>query len=348
MEKKQYNYCLDFIKGIACIFVVFMHCEFPGILGTAVQAISRFCVPFFFMVSGYFCFRPLAKQIEITDPSGWGGQNWFLIKKKVLHIAKITLYASLFYLVFILLQHTFLHNIEFSITGRQLYGWVLFNEPRIIAGQYWFLFALLYAYVFYGFLEYLKIRKLAYVLAVLLFVVYISLAQGFHLAGIHIPNMLYRNWLIEAFPFFMLGHWIHENQDRINISNRILLSTIVVTTLLCWVERWFMGRDFGVNIVTIPQIFVLFVYGVKNPARHKGVIQRLGRDCSMLVYILHPAVWHSFEGIYKLADMTDNSVALYMMPILVLMFSILFSILFNVIKNKVKEGCVTTNTFNNA
>lgn len=54
---KQYNYCLDFIKGIACIFVVFMHCEFPGILGVAVQAISRFCVPLFFMVSGFFCYN---------------------------------------------------------------------------------------------------------------------------------------------------------------------------------------------------------------------------------------------------------------------------------------------------
>ena len=59
-SQKQYNYCLDFIKGIACMFVVFMHCEFPGIMGTAVQAVSRFCVPFFFMVSGYFCFRPFS------------------------------------------------------------------------------------------------------------------------------------------------------------------------------------------------------------------------------------------------------------------------------------------------
>ena len=63
-KQKQYNYCLDFIKGIACMFVVFMHCEFPGIMGTAVQAVSRFCVPFFFMVSGYFCFKPLALSTE--------------------------------------------------------------------------------------------------------------------------------------------------------------------------------------------------------------------------------------------------------------------------------------------
>ena len=54
-QNKQYNYCLDFMKGIACLFVVWMHCEFPGKTGVIVQAISRFCVPFFFMVSGYFC-----------------------------------------------------------------------------------------------------------------------------------------------------------------------------------------------------------------------------------------------------------------------------------------------------
>ena len=56
VSKREYNYCLDFIKGIACICVVFMHCEFPGVLGTAIQCVSRFCVPFFFMVSGYYCY----------------------------------------------------------------------------------------------------------------------------------------------------------------------------------------------------------------------------------------------------------------------------------------------------
>lgn len=174
-------------------------------------------------------------------------------------------------------------------------------------------------------------------IAALLFVVYISLAQGAHLAGFSIPNMVYRNWLIEAFPYFMLGHWIHENQDKIIITNKTLLIVIAVTTLLCWVERWLMGRDFGVNIVTIPQVFALFVYGIKNPTRHEGVIQRLGRDCSMLVYILHPAVWHTFEGIYGKVGLSENNVALYLMPILVLGFSIIFSLLFNAVKAKIKE-----------
>lgn len=56
--KKPYNYCMDFLKGLACIFVVFIHVKFPGDFGQAVQAIARFAVPFFFMVSGYYYFRP--------------------------------------------------------------------------------------------------------------------------------------------------------------------------------------------------------------------------------------------------------------------------------------------------
>ena len=320
---KQYNYCLDFIKGFACMFVVFMHCEFPGITGVAVQAISRFCVPFFFMVSGYFCFKPV-----IVGEKNNGG-NGLIIKRKVIHIGKITLYASLFYLTFVLLQHLVFHNQSFAITWKNIFNWVVFNVPKVVAGQYWFLFALLYAYVFYGILEHFNLRKLSYILALVMFVVYIVLAQGMHLSGILIPNRIYRNWLIEAFPYFMVGHWIHENQDRINISNKTLIIIIVISTLLCWLERYLMGRDFGVNIVTIPQVFALFVYGVKNPTRHEGVIQRLGRDCSMLVYIFHPAVWHSLDGLYKLGGISDNIFMLYLKPILVLVLSILLALIFN-------------------
>jgi len=336
---KQYNYCLDFIKGFACIFVVLMHCEFPGVTGVAVQAISRFCVPFFFMVSGYFCFRPLLQQADnenVEDVIG-NGYNSLIIKKKVLHITKIVLCASLFYLAFSLLQQALFHNQDFSVSKVQLASWLVLNKPFIIAGHLWFLFALLYAYIFYGLLERFNLRKFAYILAAVLFVVYICLAQGAHLAGFYVPNPFYRNWLVEAFPFFMLGHWVHENQDKINISNKTLIAIVIVTTLLCWVERWIMGRDFGVNIVTIPQVFALFVYGVKNPTRHKGAVQRMGRDCSMLVYIIHIAIWVLLDGLYNYLGVAENLPALYMKPILVVIFSILFALLFNAIVAKVNS-----------
>lgn len=331
-NNKDYNYCLDFIKGIACMFVVFMHCEFPGLTGVAVQAISRFCVPFFFMVSGFFCFKPFIKGESQTK-----NHNSQLIRKKVAHIGRITIYASLFYIVYALLQNALFHNVSFTVTSKHLFYWIVFNVPKVVAGQYWFLFALLYAYIIYGIFEHLNLRKFAYFLAAIMFGVYIILAQGMHLAGINIPNMIYRNWLVEAFPFFMLGHWIHENEERIGFSNRTLIATIVVSTLLCWLERYLMGRDFGVNIVTIPQVFALFLYGVKNPARHKGTIQRLGRDCSMLVYIFHPAVWHTLDGLYEIGGISDNMPVLYIKPILVLTLSVLMALLFNSIKSSIEN-----------
>lgn len=319
---KQYNYCLDFIKGVACAFVVFMHCEFPGRLGVVVQAVSRFCVPFFFMVSGYFCFRP--QGVPRTD-----------IKRKIGHVARITLFACVFYLVWVLIRQVLLHNQHFTITWAKAAIWAVFNQPFVVAGQYWFLFALLYAYVLYGILEHLHLRRFSYLLAGVMIVVYIVLAQGLHIAGLKVPNYYYRNWLVEAFPFFMLGHWIHENQERIRLSNGFLVCSIFVFTLLCLVERYLLGRDFGVNICTFPQVFALFVYGVKNPLRHQGIVQRIGRDCSMLVYILHPAVWHSLDDFYAHIGWSASLPARYARPLLVLAFSILLALLFNLVKNRV-------------
>lgn len=329
MKKNEYNSCLDFIKGIACILVVLIHCRFPGTLGLAIPAISRFCVPFFFMVSGYFCFRPLfASTIPNVSGNVNGGAKWASLWRKIRHVGKITFYASLFYIVYLILRSLFV-PIDFSFSINQILDWIIFNSPVIIAGQYWFLFALLYAYIFYGILEKLGLRKFSYLLAAILFVVYICLAQGAHITGTNIYKLFYRNWLVEAFPYFMLGHWIHENQDKIRMSNRMLLTTIVVTTLLCWVERWTMGREFGVNVASIPQVFAIFVYGVKNPMRHKSVMQRLGRDCSMLVYILHPIMWHSFDDVYLYSGASENVIALYIKPLLVVLASIAGALFFN-------------------
>lgn len=310
---RQYISSLDFIKGIACIFVVFMHCEFPGLLGTVVQAVSRFCVPLFFMVSGYFCFKRETRTIADS-------------LRKIKHIAKITLYACFFYFCFCLLLQYLSGGLTLSVSVRQLYVWLLFNRPFWVAGQYWFLFALLYTYVFYFSFELNGKRKWAYCLAAIMFVAYYLLAQGMHIAGIYIPNHIYRNWLVEGFAFFMLGHWLHENQSRFTIDNKTLIFVIFASTLLCLPERYLLGRDFGVNILTLPQVTALFVYAIQNPSSHQGYLQQLGKFCSMFVYILHPAVWHTMEKIYQVANVDENMEALFMMPIIVLAVTVLLSI----------------------
>ena len=322
LNTKFYNYCLDFVKGLACVFVVWMHCEFPGRTGVYIQAISRFCVPFFFMVSGYF-------SKKISEPLFFTRDGKFTLNKKVSHILKITLWSSLFYLLWAVVRYLIWRDNRLSISLFESGVWLVFNQSAVIGGHLWFLFALLYDYILVSLFDSTVFHKRQFVFGAVAMVLLFVLGQGVHLSGIRIPNFIYRNWLIEGLAFFMLGRWIKENKDRINRSNTLLILIVAVSSLLCIVERQIMGRDFGVNICTLPQVFALFVYAVKNPERHSGFIQRLGKDCSMLVYIVHIFVWQVLSLIYKSLGLSDNLLALYLLPILVVIVSILLSLLFN-------------------
>ncbi len=251
-SRKVYNQTLNVIKGISCLLIVCMHCEFPGYLGILVQTISRYCVPFFFMVSGYYCFSESNEKKNI--------------KKKILHILKITLYASLFYIVLTFIFKCFdWSGFEASFSTNSILNWLVFNQPCIGSSQMWFLWALLYAYILFHILSINNKESLGVRLIPILFISYILLAQGAHVIGIYIPNMYYRNFLIEGFPFLMMGYAIHKYQNRITLSNKNLWLILFVSTIACIFERILLGRDFGVNISSFPQVVSLFLLSVRNP-----------------------------------------------------------------------------------
>ena len=314
---------MDFIKGIACICVVFMHCEFPGILGTAVQAVSRFCVPLFFMVSGYFCYFVLEEPAEIRSK----------MLKKIKHVGKITFFACLAYIVFDFVQYFAFDRSVFTFSKGSLLNLLFFNKPFIVADQYWFLFALLYDYILFAIVLKYKIVKHVYVVAFCMMAVYIALAQGAHLLGIHIPNCYYKNFLVEGLCFFVMGNWIHYSQSKLKFTSGWVLTIAFVCTVLCLLERYVMGRDFGVNIMTFPQVFCLFLYAVNNPDRHAGIIQTIGKRYSMFVYIIHPIVWHTMEHVYEVCGVSSNVIALYVLPLIVVSITLLISHIIYYAKN---------------
>ena len=322
---KQYNDCIDWIKGIACIFVVFMHCEFPGMLGVAVQAISRFCVPFFFMVSGYYCYK--TEQTLLSER-----------RRKARHLLGITISSSLFYILFAVVQSLIWKDISLSFTIRDVIEFLFFNQMTIIVSQMWFLYALFYVYIIYMWLggqDWYKRYSLIITIGCL--VLYVTSAQGLHIVGVSVPNYVYKNWLIEGLGFFTLGFVLHQYQDRIKVGNSVLLALVFVFTILSLVERYLLGRDFGVNICSIPQVIALFLYGINNPTRHEGTLQKLGMTCSMFIYILHPFVWHSLERVYNTMHIENVSIAMYMMPLLVLGITILLSIICNNVNTSLKK-----------
>lgn len=237
--------------------------------------------------------------------------------------------ASLFYLVWAIIRNLVWHDNSLSVTFNQAAIWLVFNQPVIIGGHLWFLFALLYDYILVSLFDGMRIHSRQYLFGSVSLVLLYVLGQGVHMAGVFIPNYIYRNWLIEGLAFFMLGRVLKQKHSKVNVSNGLLYFVIVVSTLLCLVERKIMGRDFGVNICTLPQVAALFLYAVKNSERHAGLVQQIGRDCSMLVYVLHIFVWELLAKVYEAIDIVDNIVALYLLPIFVVIISILLALLFN-------------------
>lgn len=314
-EESKYNYCMDFIKGIACICVIFMHCEFPGLLGRNVQCVSRFAVPFFFMVAGYYCYR----QGENCNKEEKLKRAFKKIKNLgVIIVAAVIIYAS----------YAIVMEGMPEITYYNIRNFVLFNYLSIIASPMWFLFALLYDHILYAVVDIFNLHKLAYISIPVFAIVYVCLAQIAYLDGLTIEKMFYRNFLIEGFCFFMLGNFIHLYQSRIKINNMLLIITIIICSLLCIAERDFMGRDFGVNIVTFPQVIAMFLYAVKNPKKFKGnLLQRVGTKLSKFIYLLHPAVWYTMEAVYRKAGIYNNITALYIMPIIVLILTMCLSLI---------------------
>ena len=244
----------------------------------------------------------------------------------------ITLFACLAYIAFDFIQYFVFSRSVFTFSKGSLLYLILFNQPFIVAGQYWFLFALLYDYILFALVLKLKIVKPFYVVATVMIAVYIVLAQGAHLMGMHVPNCYYRNFLVEGLCFFVMGHWIHRYQSKLKFTPGGV-AVAIVCTLMCLLERYVIGRDFGVNIVTFPQVFCLFLYAVNNPDKHAGIIQTIGKRYSMFVYIIHPIVWHSMEYVYDGCSLSQNKIALYLMPLIVVSLTLLISHIIYYAKN---------------
>lgn len=330
---KKANYFLNFLKGIACLLVVFMHAEFPGYLGVVVQTVSRFCVPLFFMISGYYSFY--------NDESNRIGF------RKALHILRIIAFASVLYLVIYLINSIISNNwgiYNFS-TFVEFFA---FNEPHIISNHLWFLFALFYVYLLYWFVEKFKLQKLLHYLIPILFCSYVFLAQGLWLMGYSLQNFYYRNFFIEGLLFFSIGHFIHFHQDKIKFNNILLIVVFVLSTILCVVERKFVGRDFGVNISTFPQVISLFIVAIQNSGMFKNnFITKMGKNYSLFIYILHPAVSLVLIKMYSIIGVDKNTVASYLLPIFVVLFTLLISILIALFLKLIKFVFFKKTTTNN-
>lgn len=297
---KEQNSTLNFLKGIACIAVVFIHVRFPGTFGQVIVALSRAAVPLFFIISGYYLYQPdrelVAKKLH----------------KRAKNIAIMTSTAFLIYFVWESGVRWVGSGIDSTFNWyKSLFTWknlllliVCSDDP--VAGHLWFLLALLEAYLIFMLVNKIKGEKIVCWLAIPLSEIHIIIMSLSTVMNWGISMAIFRNAWFDGIPFLSLGYAMKAKEDWLNCHvTRILLVVLAILgvgfTLL---ERFLIGnlQIFNGTILFALSTFLLAVRypNVKLP---KALIV-LGAKYSSEIYIYH---WIIMEIFVKLQSVLNIS-----------------------------------------
>lgn len=184
------NHSIDLLKFICAVLVIFLHTDWK--YRDMILPFTRCAVPCFLMISGFLLYND--GQIGSTK-----------IKRTIVKILKITLWATLLFLLFKECIF-FVANKSFYIPSlHSIVNWVLFNECPF-AYHLWYLYA--YIYVLLVILLFERFNRLKFLFLITPFLLLCDLILGKYgmlMLGINLEPFYIRNWIFVGIPYFCLG-----------------------------------------------------------------------------------------------------------------------------------------------
>lgn len=311
------NKSLDAVKALAAFGVVFIHISFPGQAGEIIKALARFAVPFFFMVSGYFCYY---KNRNIADK----------IPAKVIHIVKLLVFAMIFYFIWEwsmrLAEEKAIRPWLLEITRKEhIKELFRYNSTSQIRAHLWFLPALIYCYILDYLIEKIHLRKAAYLCIPVLMGIFLWRAYFGRLYGTAYRTMEYRNYFFMGMPFYLTGQMIHEYQHRLkkipcfvlNIGILLGAGITIWECLNAGVREVYPG-----SIVLVLSVFLLCVL-YDSRVRLPHFFTMIGENFAFPVYLFHLTAADIMKILTEFLKFNKNIVYLWFRPVLVCEFTIL-------------------------
>ena len=291
---RKRNEMLDAGKTFACLAVVLIHCAFPGKIGILFRTLSKFAVPFFFAISGYY--------------------NKGKVIKKIKHIGKICVSAELFYLIFDWFIGIFESNSIIidsfqygDLTLGTIFRTIVFNAP-FTRPHLWFLYALLYCYLMSVGMRRIN-NKIKLIFSLTLIILFTITSEFAGVLGINnrldikLPtgeiagSYIYNLFLLRAYPFFAFGELLREYEAKVIdlFTEKALICYVCLGSILAIVERLLLTESqfyLGTYLCTMGLFLFCVKYGGHSLQGNSWkCIARFGRESSMYVYILHIAVY---------------------------------------------------------
>lgn len=203
VEMIEFN-CTGYLRLILMLFVCVWAFGCPEPTGI-VRLISGFAIPAFFILSGYYVLdnkreERLAKTL-----------------RKIKRTALCAAFVLLFYLA-LNIALVFLFQLKVEITKRMVFEFLVLNIwPLPIGDNFWFIQAMLYAYIVIFIADKLKLLRFYKIFLVILLL--IMLVTGEFAGAIRFSIFGYPfipgNWLTRALPYILIGRFLREKKKSL-------------------------------------------------------------------------------------------------------------------------------------
>ena len=334
MDKR--NETLDTLKGFACLAVVILHCPFPTKIGSMLSIYTRFAVPLFFIISGYFC------EFSVSS------SDFTKLKKKMSHVLHILAAGLLLYgIVGVCINGDISAG---SITAIEFFDWVFFNAlPKNIfpyGGHLWFLFALLYCYPLYYLLNKLfKDSHYLYICAGVLIIfryVYAILIENSIIPG---KECFYTNAWLVGLPFFVIGVCIRKMPLLEKISASMKYKALFLGGGVSTFVEWkLFGGAHALFLGTLMILVAMMSYALNHETCDNRILRIfcvIGNRYSLTIYVVHMVYIALMNMLLNDLFIDDNWYVkmLYLMfkPIIVVFASLITAVIIDFTKRMVRE-----------
>lgn len=311
---KQRNLSLECCRILGACFVVFLHVPFPGEFGGLVACLSRFAVPMFFAISGWYSYQ--------TKPQK--------LLKRMKAILLLELSGIALQLAWNCVQGTMegvrmLDTLRWKIPEAAALGkWLVFQVDPF-SGPLWYLSAAAVCYLVLA--VYVRICKTdyrpLYVLSGIALAAHFAMAEFSRFTGIRVDFTVYRNAWFFGIPMFTMGlalRQLRENLSETGKENAVIpLAVMLLGTALSILE-WRIFGGFDLPVGTVIAVAGLMLLTAARPAVPRWLEKAAGSFgfLSTGVYLVHLIVRDVYGWFFswKLEAVLGESTA-WAVPLLV-------------------------------
>lgn len=260
------NNTLNILKLICSIFVILIHVTFTDNINVMVKALSRFAVPFFLILSGYFAYN---------------SKN---IKKNIIKILKITILSTLLFLVSDIIFYYIINKPSDIFTKETLKNFILYDYLKT-SPHLWYLYSLIKTYIIYYFIKKINKLNILNIISIILLILGIYYYYMRSINGnIHVYEI--RNTIFTSLPLFTLGSIINEYKINNKLNNKLTISLIILFTITTLIEsNYYPYQDLYISTPLLSSL--IFIYALNNPNKKANKLSKISEEYSLYIYIFH-------------------------------------------------------------